>query len=82
MVGVEIPLNQGAIRPIEIVVPEKTMLRPSPRVACCAGNVLTSQRVVDTIFLAFNTMAASQGCKSRATRLIPDQQRRTNIRQA
>lgn len=71
MVGADIPLNQGAIRPIEIIVPDKSLLRPSPRVACCAGNVLTSQRIVDTIFLAFNTMAASQGCKSHSCSIHP-----------
>lgn len=63
MVGTEIPLNQGAIKPIDIRIPERSMLKPGPTVACCAGNVLTSQRIVDTIFLTFGTMAASQGCK-------------------
>ena len=62
MVGVEIPLNQGALKPIDVVVPEKSLLRPSARAACCAGNVLTSQRIVDVIFRAFEVMAASQGC--------------------
>lgn len=62
MVGVEIPLNQGALKPIDVAVPEKSLLRPSARAACCAGNVLTSQRIVDVIFKAFEVMAASQGC--------------------
>lgn len=62
MVGAEMPLNQGAIRSNKIIVPDRSLLKPGPKVACCAGNVLTSQRVVDVIFLAFGTMAASQGC--------------------
>jgi 5-oxoprolinase (ATP-hydrolysing) len=63
MVGTEIPLNQGAIKPIKVIVPDGSLLKPSPLVAVCAGNVLTSQRIVDVIFLAFDAMAASQGCK-------------------
>lgn len=66
MVGVDIPLNQGAIKPIEVRIPDRSLLKPGPTVACCAGNVLTSQRIVDTIFLTFGVMAASQGCKSMA----------------
>lgn len=62
MVGAEMPLNQGAIRTNKIIVPDRSLLKPGPKVACCAGNVLTSQRVVDVIFLAFGVMAASQGC--------------------
>ena len=62
MVGTDIPINQGAIKPIEVIVPDRSLLRPGPRAACCAGNVLTSQRIVDTIFRAFGVMAASQGC--------------------
>lgn len=63
MVGMEIPLNQGAIRPIDVRIPERSLLKPGPKAACCAGNVLTSQRIVDTIFKVFGVMAASQGCK-------------------
>lgn len=62
MVGADMPLNQGAIRSNKIIVPDRSLLKPGPKVACCAGNVLTSQRVVDVIFLAFGVMAASQGC--------------------
>ena len=35
---------------------------PSPTAAVCAGNVLTSQRIVDVVLKAFNACAASQGC--------------------
>lgn len=67
MVSTEIPLNQGAIRPIDVRIPENSLLRPSATAACCAGNVLTSQRIVDVIFLAFNAAAASQGCMNNLT---------------
>ncbi|KAL0941164.1 5-oxoprolinase (hydantoinase B/oxoprolinase) [Colletotrichum truncatum] len=67
MVDAEIPLNQGAIRPIDVRVPEASLLRPTEHAAVCAGNVLTSQRVVDVIFKAFRAAAASQGCMNNLT---------------
>ena len=67
MVNIEIPLNQGTIRPIDVRIPEQSLLRPSATVACCAGNVLTSQRIVDVIYRAFNAVAASQGCMNNFT---------------
>ncbi|KAK0372786.1 hydantoinase B/oxoprolinase [Colletotrichum limetticola] len=67
MVDAEIPLNQGAIRPIDVQVPEASLLKPTEYAAVCAGNVLTSQRVVDVIFKAFGAAAASQGCMNNLT---------------
>ena len=58
----DIPLNQGFLRPIKIKVPEASLLNPSEEAAVVAGNVQTSQRIVDVIFKAFNTCSASQGC--------------------
>jgi 5-oxoprolinase (ATP-hydrolysing) len=49
------------------VVPEGSFLKPSNGAAVCAGNVLTSQRIVDVIFLAFEACAASQGCMNNFT---------------
>ncbi|KAG9566358.1 putative 5-oxoprolinase, partial [Aureobasidium melanogenum] len=67
MVDSDIPLNHGCIKPIDIVVPEGSFLNPSAGAAVCAGNVLTSQRIVDVIFRAFETCAASQGCMNNFT---------------
>ncbi|KAI0111067.1 hydantoinase B/oxoprolinase [Nemania sp. FL0031] len=67
MVDMEIPLNQGAIQPIRVLIPEASLLKPSEHAAVCAGNVLTSQRIVDVIFKAFNAVAASQGCMNNLT---------------
>ena len=50
-----------------MVIPECCLLNPSPGAAVCAGNVLTSQRIVDVIFRAFETCAASQGCMNNFT---------------
>ncbi|KAL1863104.1 hypothetical protein Daus18300_008096 [Diaporthe australafricana] len=67
MVDSDIPLNHGCIRPITIVIPDQSLLSPGRGAAVCAGNVLTSQRIVDVIFRAFGACAASQGCMNNLT---------------
>lgn len=67
MVDSDIPLNHGCIRPITLVIPEHSLLKPGHKAAVCAGNVLTSQRIVDVIFRAFGACAASQGCMNNLT---------------
>ncbi len=62
MINKEIPLNQGCLKPIKIIIPEGSLLNPSEDAAVVGGNVQTSQRIVDVIFKAFGTSAASQGC--------------------
>ncbi|MCH7733101.1 MAG: hydantoinase B/oxoprolinase family protein [Candidatus Marinimicrobia bacterium] len=57
----DIPLNEGCLRPIEIVIPEGSILNPSKNAAVGGGNVETSQRVVDTLYGALGITAASQG---------------------
>ncbi|XP_055559880.1 5-oxoprolinase isoform X4 [Falco cherrug] len=67
MVGQDIPLNQGCLAPVRVVIPKGSILDPSPEAAVVGGNVLTSQRVVDVIFKAFGVCAASQGCMNNVT---------------
>lgn len=67
MVDSDIPLNQGCVKPITLIIPDGSMLKPSLEAAVCAGNVLTSQRIVDVIFRAFRACAASQGCMNNFT---------------
>lgn len=67
MVGNDIPLNHGCIKPIRLIIPPSSLLSPHREAAVCAGNVLTSQRIVDVIFRAFGTCAASQGCMNNFT---------------
>lgn len=62
MVGQDIPLNQGCLTPIKVIIPPGSILQPSQNAAVVGGNVLTSQRVVDVIFKAFEVCSASQGC--------------------
>ncbi|CAK7206259.1 hypothetical protein SEUCBS139899_009046 [Sporothrix eucalyptigena] len=62
LINVDIPLNQGCLAPLNVIIPEGTLLNPSPYAAVCAGNGITSQRIADVIIGAFGVAAASQGC--------------------
>lgn len=62
-----IPMNEGCLRPIEIRVPEGSMLRPRHPAAVVAGNVETSQVVTDALFGALGAMAAAQGTMNNFT---------------
>ncbi|KAK1709985.1 Hydantoinase B/oxoprolinase-domain-containing protein [Colletotrichum acutatum] len=62
LVGLDIPLNQGCLNPVDIILPPQgSVLNPGPGVAIC-GSTLASQRVIDVILRAFGTHGASQGC--------------------
>lgn len=61
-----IPLNDGCMDPIELIVPQG-LLNPSPPAAVVAGNVETSQIIVDTLYRALGVMAASQGTMNNFT---------------
>ena len=50
---------QGCLTPVKVIIPEGSILSPSDGAAVIGGNVLTSQRIVDVVFRAFNTCAAS-----------------------
>jgi 5-oxoprolinase (ATP-hydrolysing) len=67
LIDSDIPLNQGCLEPIEILIEEGSLLAPTENAAVVAGNVLTSQRIVDVIFKALNSCAASQGCMNNFT---------------
>ncbi len=67
LIDSDIPLNQGCLSPIEILIEEGSLLAPTGNAAVVAGNVLTSQRIVDVIFKAFGSCAASQGCMNNFT---------------
>lgn len=67
MLGMDIPLNQGCLAPITVIIPDGSILSPKGDVAVVGGNVLTSQRICDVILKAFNATAASQGCMNNVT---------------
>jgi 5-oxoprolinase (ATP-hydrolysing) len=62
-----VPMNEGCLRPLRIVVPAGSMLSPRPPAAVVAGNVETSQALCDTLFGALGAMAASQGTMNNFT---------------
>lgn len=67
MVDDDIPLNEGCLKPIEIIIPGGSMLAPSFPAAVVGGNVETSQAVTDALFAAFGAMAAAQGTMNNLT---------------
>jgi 5-oxoprolinase (ATP-hydrolysing) len=62
-----IPMNDGCLRPIELIVPEGSMLNPRFPAAVVAGNVETSQVVTDALFAATGRLAPSQGTMNNFT---------------
>ncbi len=67
MVEDNIPMNAGCLRPINIVIPEGSMLKPAYPAAVVAGNVETSQHVTNALFGAMGAMANAQGTMNNLT---------------
>ena len=67
LVEAPIPMNDGCLRPIHLIIPEGSMLSPRPPAAVVAGNVETSQCIVDALLLAVGRAAASQGTMNNFT---------------
>jgi 5-oxoprolinase (ATP-hydrolysing) len=67
LVDDEIPMNAGCLRPLEIVIPEGSMLSPRYPAAVVAGNVETSQAITDALYGALGVLAASQGTMNNFT---------------
>ncbi len=67
LVGEDIPLNAGCLKPLEIVIPEGSMLNPRYPAAVVAGNVETSQVVTDALYGALGVLAAGQGTMNNFT---------------
>ena len=67
LVDDEIPLNDGCLRPIDLRIPQGSMLNPRWPAAVVAGNVETSQAVVDALYGALGVMAAAQGTMNNFT---------------
>ncbi len=62
-----IPLNAGCLNPLEIIIPTGCMLNPTYPAAVVAGNVETSQTIVDALYGALGIMSASQGTMNNFT---------------
>ena len=62
-----IPLNQGCLEPLDIIIPAGSMLDPSAPAAVAAGNVETSQCIVDALYGALGVLAAACGTMNNLT---------------
>ena len=67
LVDDDIPLNAGCLKPLDILVPDGSLLRPRYPAAVVAGNVETSNYVTDVLFGALGVQAASQGTVNNFT---------------
>jgi len=67
LVDDDIPLNAGCLKPLEIIVPEGSLLNPIYPAAVVAGNVETSQAIANALYGALGVMAASQGTMNNFT---------------
>ena len=61
LISDDIPMNEGCLEPLDIRIPERSLLSPAYPAAVVAGNVETSQCVTDALFAALGALAASQG---------------------
>jgi 5-oxoprolinase (ATP-hydrolysing) len=62
-----IPMNDGCLGPVRLIVPEGSMLNPHYPAAVVAGNVETSQVITDALFAAMGALAPSQGTMNNFT---------------
>ncbi len=61
LVDDDIPLNAGCLKPLNLIIPKHSMINPEYPAAVIAGNVETSQYIVDALLGALGVVAASQG---------------------
>ncbi|MFJ3779862.1 hydantoinase B/oxoprolinase family protein [Streptomyces sp. NPDC090075] len=67
LVADDIPLNDGCLRPLDIVVPAGSMLAPEPPAAVVAGNVETSQAITGALYAALGVQAEGSGTMNNVT---------------
>lgn len=60
LVGDDIPLNAGCLKPLKVIIPEGSMLNPRPPASVVAGNVETSTCITNALYGALGVMAAGQ----------------------
>ncbi|MFD4035238.1 hydantoinase B/oxoprolinase family protein [Streptomyces sp. NPDC058637] len=67
LVAEDIPLNSGCLKPLDIRVPEGSMLAPVHPAATVAGNVETSQAVTGALYAALGVQAEGSGTMNNLT---------------
>ncbi len=60
LVGDDIPLNAGCLKPLKVIIPEGSMLNPLPPASVVAGNVETSTCITNALYGALGVMASGQ----------------------
>jgi len=61
LVGTDIPMNEGCLKPLKIIVPEETMINPRYPAAVISGNTEVSQAIAESLYGALGVLAGSQG---------------------
>ena len=61
LVGSDIPMNEGCLKPLDLIVPEGSMINPQAPAAVISGNTEVSQAIADTLYGALGVIAGSQG---------------------
>ncbi|CAH9417419.1 5-oxoprolinase (EC, HyuA-like domain / 5-oxoprolinase (EC, HyuB-like domain [Streptomyces globisporus] len=67
LVGADIPLNSGCLKPLDVTIPPGSMLDPSYPAATVAGNVETSQAVTGALYGAIGGQAEGSGTMNNLT---------------
>ncbi|MEM7073164.1 MAG: hydantoinase B/oxoprolinase family protein, partial [Pseudomonadota bacterium] len=67
LVDEAIPMNEGCLKPIKLIIEPASMLAPEYPAAVVAGNVETSQTITDCLFAALKVMGAAQGTMNNLT---------------
>ena len=61
LVGRDIPMNEGCLKPLELIIPEGSMINPISPAAVISGNTEVSQSIADALYGALGVIAGSQG---------------------
>ncbi|WP_163337332.1 hydantoinase B/oxoprolinase family protein [Desulfopila sp. IMCC35008] len=61
LVDDNIPLNEGCLKPLDIRIPENSMISPTYPAAVISGNTEVSQAITDALYGALDILASSQG---------------------
>ncbi|SEM66575.1 5-oxoprolinase (ATP-hydrolysing) [Loktanella fryxellensis] len=67
LVGADIPMNEGCLKPLTLQVPAGSMINPAHPAAVIAGNTEVSQSIADALFGALGVVAGSQGTMNNFT---------------
>ena len=67
LVDDDIPMNEGVLKPLNIIIPDGCMLKPEYPAAVVAGNVETSQLITDALYGALGVQAGAQGTMNNVT---------------